>query len=185
MIPDDVYVHKTVEGDVEAFNELVNRHHTKIYGLAYRMLGNSEDAQDATQETFLEAYKSIKTFRFQSQFGTWLYRVGLNTCNQIIRKAKSRNRMMDAYTEEKSVRGMTEDREIPERLAIKAEQKEIIQAAIDRLPPKQREVVTLFYMQHLKYKEIAEILDCSIGTVASRLNKAMQNLKVKLEKHYY
>ena len=185
MIPDDVYVHKTVEGDVEAFNELVNRHHTKIYGLAYRMLGNSEDAQDATQETFLEAYKSIKTFRFQSQFGTWLYRVGLNTCNQIIRKAKSRNRMMDAYTEEKSVRGMTEEREIPERLAIKAEQKEIIQAAIDRLPPKQREVVTLFYMQHLKYKEIAEILDCSIGTVASRLNKAMQNLKVKLEKHYY
>ncbi len=185
MIPDDVYVHKTVEGDVEAFNELVNRHHTKIYGLAYRMLGNSEDAQDATQETFLEAYKSIKTFRFQSQFGTWLYRVGLNTCNQIIRKAKSRNRMMDAYTEEKSVRGMTEEREIPERLAIKAEQREMVQAAIDRLPLKQREVVTLFYMQHLKYKEIAEILDCSIGTVASRLNKAMQNLKVKLEKHYY
>ena len=184
MIPDDVYVHKTVEGDVEAFNELVNRHHSKIYGLAYRMLGNSEDAQDATQETFLEAYKSIKSFRFQSQFGTWLYKVGLNTCNQIIRKAKSRNRMMDAYTEEKSVRGMTETREIPERLAIKAEQRELVQAAIDRLPPKQKEVVTLFYMQHLKYKEIAEILDCSIGTVASRLNKAMQNLKVKLEKHY-
>lgn len=185
MIPDDVYVHKTVEGDVEAFNELVNRHHSKIYGLAYRMLGNSEDAQDATQETFLEAYKSIKSFRFQSQFGTWLYKVGLNTCNQIIRKAKSRNRMMDAYTEEKSVRGMTETREIPERLAIKAEQRELVQAAIDRLPPKQKEVVTLFYMQHLKYKEIAEILDCSIGTVASRLNKAMENLKVKLEKHYY
>ena len=185
MIPDDVYVHKTVEGDVEAFNELVNRHHSKIYGLAYRMLGNSEDAQDATQETFLEAYKSIKSFRFQSQFGTWLYKVGLNTCNQIIRKAKSRNRMMDAYTEEKSIRGMTETREIPERLAIKAEQRELVQAAIDRLPPKQKEVVTLFYMQHLKYKEIAEILDCSIGTVASRLNKAMQNLKVKLEKHYY
>ena len=185
MIPDDVYVHKTVEGDVEAFNELVKRHHSKIYGLAYRMLGNSEDAQDATQETFLEAYKSIKSFRFQSQFGTWLYKVGLNTCNQIIRKAKSRNRMMDAYTEEKAVRGMTETREIPERLAIKAEQRELVQAAIDRLPPKQKEVVTLFYMQHLKYKEIAEILDCSIGTVASRLNKAMQNLKVKLEKHYY
>ena len=60
MIPDDVYVHKTVEGDAEAFNELVNRHHSKIYGLAYRMLGNSEDAADATQETFLEAYKSVK-----------------------------------------------------------------------------------------------------------------------------
>ena len=60
MIPDDVYVHQTVEGDAEAFNELVNRHHSKIYGLAYRMLGNPDDAADATQETFLEAYKSVK-----------------------------------------------------------------------------------------------------------------------------
>ena len=185
MIPDDVYVHRTVEGDVEAFNELVNRHHTKIYGLAYRMLGNAEDAEDATQETFLEAYKSIKTFRFQSQFGTWLYRVGMNTCNQYIRKAKSRNRMLNAYTEETAAQGMTEEREIPERMAIKTEQRKVIQAAIDRLPPKQREVVTLYYMQHLKYKEIAEVLNCSLGTVASRLNKAMQNLKVKLEKYYY
>ncbi|MCE2402610.1 sigma-70 family RNA polymerase sigma factor [Candidatus Poribacteria bacterium] len=185
MIPDDVFVHKTVEGDIEAFNELVNRHHTKIYGLAYRMLGNSEDAEDATQETFLEAYKSIKTFRFQSQFGTWLYRVGLNTCNQYIRKAKSRNRMLEAYTEETSAHGMTEERDIPDRMVIKTEQSEIVQAAIDCLPPKQREVVTLYYMQHLKYKEIAEILNCSLGTVASRLNKAIQNLKAKLEKHYF
>ncbi len=185
MIPDDVFVHKTVEGDVEAFNELVNRHHAKIYGLAYRMLGNTEDAKDATQETFLEAYKSIKTFRFQSQFGTWLYTVARNTCNQYIRKAKSRNRMLDAYTEETAARGMTEEREIPERTAIKTEQREVVQAAIDRLPPKQREVVTLYYMQNLKYKEIAEILDCSLGTVASRLNKAIQNLKPKLEKYYF
>lgn len=185
MIPDDVYVHKTVEGDVEAFNELVNRHHTKIYGLAYRMLGNAEDAEDATQETFLEAYKSIKTFRFQSQFGTWLYRVGLNTCNQYIRKSKARNRMLDAYTEETASHGLTEEQEIPDRMAIKAEQREVVQAAIDRLPPKQREVVTLYYMQQLKYKEIAEILNCSLGTVASRLNKAIQNLKTKLGKYYF
>jgi RNA polymerase sigma-70 factor (ECF subfamily) len=185
MIPDDVFVHKTVEGDVEAFNELVNRHHTKIYGLAYRMLGNAEDAEDATQETFLEAYKSIKTFRFQSQFGTWLYSIGLNTCNQYIRKAKSRNRMLEAYTEDTAAQGMTEERKVPERMAIKAEQSQVVQAAIDRLPPKQREVVTLYYMQHLKYKEIAEILNCSLGTVASRLNKAMQNLKTKLEKYYF
>ena len=86
MIPDDVYVHQTVEGDAEAFNELVNRHHSKIYGLAYRMLGNPDDAADATQETFLEAYKSVKSFQFQSQFGTWLYRIGINTCQQYIRK---------------------------------------------------------------------------------------------------
>lgn len=184
MIPDDVYVHQTVEGDAEAFNELVNRHHAKIYGLAYRMLGDADDAADATQETFYEAYKSIKSFQFQSQFGTWLYRIGINTCQQYRRKAQSRERKLTAYTEEVATRGVASDKYSPERLVIKAEQKQIVQDAISKLPPKQREVVTLFYMQHLKYREIAEILDCSEGTVASRLNQALKNLKKKLSKYY-
>ncbi len=184
MIPDDVYVHKTVEGDAEAFNELVNRHHTKIYGLAYRILGNTEDAADATQETFLEAYKSIKSFQFQSQFGTWLYRIGINTCQQYIRKAQSRERTLTAYTDEVEIRGIASEEYSPERMMLKKEQNQIVQDAINRLPPKQREVVTLFYMQHLKYREIAEVLNCSEGTVASRLNQALKNLKVKLSKYY-
>ena len=184
MIPDDVYVHQTVEGDAEAFNELVNRHHSKIYGLAYRMLGNSEDAADATQETFLEAYKSVKTFQFQSQFGTWLYRIGINTCQQYIRKSQSNERKLTAYTKEAEVQGRPAESDSPERVVIQTEQNEMVQNAIDQLPPKQREVVTLYYMQHLKYREIAEILACSEGTVASRLNQALKNLKRKLSKYY-
>ena len=184
MIPDDVYVHQTVEGDAEAFNELVNRHHSKIYGLAYRMLGNPDDAADATQETFLEAYKSVKTFQFQSQFGTWLYRIGVNTCQQYIRKSQSNERKLTAYTREAEIRGSASENDSPERMAIQTEQNEIVQDAISQLPPKQREVVTLYYMQHLKYREIAEILQCSEGTVASRLNQALKNLKRKLSKYY-
>lgn len=184
MIPDDVYVHQTVEGDAEAFNELVNRHHSKIYGLAYRMLGNPDDAADATQETFLEAYKSVKSFQFQSQFGTWLYRIGINTCQQYIRKSQSNERKLTAYTREAEIHGSASESDSPERMMIKTEQSEVIQGAIDRLPPKQREVVTLYYMQHLKYREIAEILECSEGTVASRLNQALKNLKRKLSKYY-
>ena len=184
MIPDDVYVHKTVEGDAEAFNELVNRHHSKIYGLAYRMLGNREDAADATQETFLEAYKSIKAFRFQSQFGTWLYRIGINTCQQYIRKLQSHDHKLTAYTREAEISGIASDEDSPERSTLKDEQNEIVQGAINWLPPKQREVVTLYYMQHLKYREIAEVLNCSEGTVASRLNQALKNLKRKLSKYY-
>ena len=184
MIPDDVYVHQTVEGDAEAFNELVNRHHSKIYGLAYRMLGNPDDAADATQETFLEAYKSVKTFQFQSQFGTWLYRIGINTCQQYIRKSQSNERKLTAYTREAEIHGSASDNDSPERMAIQTEQNEIVQDAISQLPPKQREVVTLYYMQHLKYREIAEILQCSEGTVASRLNQALKNLKRKLSKYY-
>ena len=184
MIPDDVYVHQTVEGDAEAFNELVNRHHSKIYGLAYRMLGNPEDAADATQETFLEAYKSVKTFQFQSQFGTWLYRIGINTCQQYIRKSQANERKLTAYTREAEIRGAASENDSPERAAIQTEQNEVVQEAISQLPPKQREVVTLYYMQHLKYREIAEILKCSEGTVASRLNQALKNLKRKLSKYY-
>ena len=184
MIPDDVYVHQTVEGDAEAFNELVNRHHSKIYGLAYRMLGNPDDAADATQETFLEAYKSVKTFQFQSQFGTWLYRIGINTCQQYIRKSQSNERKLTAYTREAEIHGHASENDSPERMAIQTEQNEIVQDAIGQLPPKQREVVTLYYMQHLKYREIAEILKCSEGTVASRLNQALKNLKRKLSKYY-
>ena len=184
MIPDDVYVHKTVEGDAEAFNELVNRHHSKIYGLAYRMLGNPDDAADATQETFLEAYKSVKTFQFQSQFGTWLYRIGINTCQQYIRKSQSNERKLTAYTQEAEIHGPASEYDSPERVAIQTEQNEVVQDAIGQLPPKQREVVTLYYMQHLKYREIAEILKCSEGTVASRLNQALKNLKRKLSKYY-
>ena len=127
MIPDDVYVHKTVEGDAEAFNELVNRHHSKIYGLAYRMLGNREDAADATQETFLEAYKSINAFRFQSQFGTWLYRIGINTCQQYIRKLQSHDHKLTAYTREAEISGIASDEDSPERSALKDEQNEIVQ----------------------------------------------------------
>ena len=184
MIPDDVYVHQTVEGDAEAFNELVNRHHSKIYGLAYRMLGNPDDAADATQETFLEAYKSVKTFQFQSQFGTWLYRIGINTCQQYIRKSQSNERKLTAYTREAEIQDPVSENDSPERAAIKTEQNEMVQDAIGQLPPKQREVVTLYYMQHLKYREIAEILKCSEGTVASRLNQALKNLKRKLSKYY-
>lgn len=182
MLPDETYVHKTIEGDADAFNELVRRHHAKIYGLAYRILGHPEDAADATQEIFLEAYKSIRSFRFESKFSTWLYSIGINICQQYIRKSDSRQRTLKAYTESLEERGGLHSTESPDRSVLKTERDSIIQEAIDQLPPKQRAVVTLFYMQHLKYREIAEILDCSEGTVASRLNTAIGNLKSKLKK---
>ena len=181
MIPDEVYVQKTIEGDAESFNELVQRHHAKIYGLAYRMLGNSEDAADATQDAFLEAYKSIKSFQFQSKFSTWLYRVAINICQQHIRKADSRERTLTAYTQDIEDRDAHYDMEYSDSMLLKVERNRMVQDAINQLPPKQRMVITLFYMQHLKYREIAELLNCSEGTVASRLNTAVSHLKSKLK----
>ena len=181
MIPDEIYVQKTIEGDTEAFNELVQRHHARIYGLAYRMLGNPDDASDATQEAFLEAYKSLQSFQFQSKFLTWLYRVGINVCQQYKRKADSRERTLTSYTKDfQEIEGRSAN-EHPDRVLLKTERDQLVQHAIDQLPSKQRMVITLFYMQQMKYREIAELLDCSEGTVASRLNTAVKNLKSKLE----
>ena len=180
MIPDEIYVQKTIEGDPEAFNELVQRHHARIYGLAYRMLGNPDDASDATQEAFLEAYKSIQSFQFQSKFLTWMYRVGINVCQQYKRRSESRQRALTSYTKVQE-RDAQYTGEYPDRVLLKTERDQLIQQAIDQLPSKQRMVITLFYMQQLKYREIAELLDCSEGTVASRLNTAVKNLKARLE----
>jgi len=181
MIPDELWVKKAVNGDSVAFEELVKRYHAKIYRLAYGILGNPDDADDATQEVFIEAYKSLKSFQGRSKFYTWLYRVALNTCHQQVRRAKSRQRTLSAFAEELRQNYNENNVETPEHIALKHERSSLVQEAIGKLPAKQREVVLLFYMHNLKYREIAEILDCSEGTVASRLHTALRNLKPKLK----
>jgi len=177
-LSDEKCVKMAVDGINEAYDELVKRYHDKIYGLAYRMLGNVQDADDTTQESFFEAYKSLKSFQHRSKFSTWLYRVAINTCQQFIRKNKSRRRAIAGF--EEKVKQMAVSPKTPDYLALKKERNQLIQSAIDHLPEKQKTVVVLFYMQHLKYREIAELLDCSEGTVASRLNTALKNLRPKL-----
>jgi RNA polymerase sigma-70 factor (ECF subfamily) len=181
MIPDELWVKKAVEGDLNAFDEIVKRHHAKIYNLACRLLGNLEDAADATQETFIEAYKSIKSFKYKSKFSTWLYRVALNTCHQQIRKSESRKRTLTAFADNFKFLNTEDGIETPDKTVLKNEQERLLQAAIDKLPDKQRQVIVLFYIHDLKYREIAEILGCPEGTVASRLNTAIKNLQPKLK----
>lgn len=181
MIPDEFWVEKAVNGDSVAFEELVKRYHTKIYRLAYRILDNPDDADDATQEAFVEAYKSLKSFEGRSKFYTWLYKVAKNTCHQHVRKAESRQRTLSSFAEDFKYNYNESNVETPERIVLKNERNHLIQEAVSKLPAKQREVVVLFYMHNLKYREIAEILNCSEGTVASRLHTALRNLKPKLK----
>jgi len=181
---DKACVKMVIEGIDEAFNELVKRHFEKIYGLAYRMLGNVEDADDATQESFIEAYKSIKSFQYRSKFSTWLYRVAINTCQQFIRRDQSRIRAISAFEEKVKYQESKKVPKTPDSIVIEKERNRLVQSAIEQLPEKQRIVVILFYMQHLKYREIAELLECSEGTVASRLNSALKKLRPKLIKTF-
>lgn len=177
-LSDEKCVKMAVDGINEAYDELIKRYHDKIYGLAYRMLGNVQDADDTTQESFLEAYKSLKSFQHRSKFSTWLYRVAINTCQQFIRKNKSRRRAIAGFEEKAKQTAVSP--KTPDYLALEKERNQLIQSVIGQLPEKQKTVVVLFYMQHLKYREIAELLDCSEGTVASRLNTALKNLRPKL-----
>lgn len=177
-LSDEKCVKMAVDGINEAYDELIKRYHDKIYGLAYRMLGNVQDADDTTQESFLEAYKSLKSFQHRSKFSTWLYRVAINTCQQFIRKKQSRRRAIAGF--EEKVKQTAVSPKTPDYLALEKERNQLIQSVIGQLPEKQKTVVVLFYMQHLKYREIAELLDCSEGTVASRLNTALKNLRPKL-----
>ena len=106
---------------------------------------------------------------------------GINVCQQYKRKADSRERTLTSYTKDfQEIEGRSAN-EHPDRVLLKTERDQLVQHAIDQLPSKQRMVITLFYMQQMKYREIAELLDCSEGTVASRLNTAVKNLKSKLE----
>ncbi len=182
MIPDEIWVQKAAVGDLAAFDELIKKHHGKIYGLAYRMLGNADDAEDAVQETFLEAFKSLHSFEHRSKFSTWLYRVAINTCQQWLRRADSRRRTLNQYIEQNHGVHANSTSELPDEVAMKNERNAALQEAISKLPEKQRTVIILFYMQQLKYREIAEILHCSEGTVASRLNTAIRNLGSKFRK---
>ena len=136
MISDEQLVRQTVSGDVESFNRLVERYHGMVFNLAYRMLGDTSEAEDATQEAFLEGFKSVKGFQFQSTFKTWLYRVSINTCQQYIRKAESRQRILSSYTEGVAASQRVDSGPVrPDQHLLKNEREQIVQLAISDLPP--------------------------------------------------
>ena len=166
-----------INGNVTAFEELIRQQERIAYNLAYRMLGNEQDAFDATQEAFLRAYLNISKFKGESAFSTWIYRIVHNACLDEIRKRK--NAPITAGDEESAeiyVEASTPDDE----LSRKDTQLQIIDA-LSALAPQWREIVILRDVQGFSYNEIAEILQCSIGTVKSRVNRARIKLKSIME----
>ncbi len=183
--PSDVELVKRCQaGDSGAYGDLITRYRTRVFAMVYGMVQNEQDAWDLAQEGFLKAWRSIHRFKGQSSFYTWLYRIMTNVTIDSLRR--------------KGVRGETEfdDRIAPVRVEPgsrttpseaplphrKLEQREIrkrIDEAIGKLSPDHRAVIVMKELEDLQYNEIAEILDCSIGTVMSRLfyaRKKLQNL---------
>jgi RNA polymerase sigma-70 factor (ECF subfamily) len=174
-------------GDKTAFDALVLRHKDKLYNLCYWFLGDRQEANDSAQEVFIKVFRSLKKFRFESAFSTWLYRIAANTCKNRLKSSHFRQK-------KKMVRldnpGKIDDDpyavEIQDKTSspmIELERKErmmLIQKAIASLPTDQRTVVVLRDIEGLSYEAVANIAGLNFGTVKSRLSRARQQLRNKL-----
>src|SRR4029078_5975731 len=172
-------------GDTEAFDELVTRYRTRVFGMIYNMVHSEQDAWDLAQDSFIKAWKSIKRFRGQSSFYTWIYRIVMNVPIDWLRKkqVKAGGAEFDDAIQLKEVEPASKT--VPKADALPSEnleQREIraeIDKAIAQLSPEHRAVILMKEIDGMQYHEIAEALGCSIGTVMSRLfyaRKKLQNL---------
>jgi RNA polymerase sigma-70 factor (ECF subfamily) len=175
------------KGDKKAFDELVIKHKDRIFNLCYRFLGDYEEANDSAQEAFVKAYGSLNTFRLDSAFSTWLYRIAVNTCKNKLGSAAYRAKRKTVSLDNP---GKNEDGPLPVEIQngtpsplIRMEEKEkmaLVQKALDTLPTEFKMVVTLRDVEGLSYEDIAEITGLHLGTVKSRIARARTELRNKL-----
>ncbi len=165
-------------GDWDAFRLLFEAHQDRVYSIALRYCGNESAAMDIAQETFLKLFSSIRDFRGSASFDSWLYRVVVNRCLDHQRRVQRLIPFLEGLLD--IVRTPADS--VLEEL-LRAETARDVQKVVGTLPPEQRMVVVLRYTEGLGYEEIAEILGCSTGTVASRLNRAHKVLERKLSHH--
>jgi RNA polymerase sigma-70 factor (ECF subfamily) len=163
-------------GDEEAFDELVERHRRRVYGLACRLVGPME-ADDLAQEVFLAAYRSLPGFRGESTFGTWIYRITVHLCSHHLRRRRPECAELEEHYAD------TRREHDPVSTALRGELQDRVRRAIDGLPYKLRLVIILRDMQGLTYEEIAAVVNCPIGTVRSRLHYATQRLAENLKQY--
>ncbi len=168
-------IEAVLAGNTAAFNRLVQRYQRPIYYLSLRMLRVPEDADDVTQKAFVKAYRALSGFRFESSFKTWLSAIAINLCRTELMKSK---RPMEELPENLADHG-SEDREAGEE---RAYQRAHLEAALDRLPPRQKEVVTLRIYQELPFKEIAKALNSTETAVKVNFHHAMKSLRDWIQK---
>ena len=181
---DEQIVERALGGDTDAFGEIVRRWERKIYALTAGFLGSPEDARDATQETFIAAYRNLQGFRGEAKVSSWLHRIAVNQC--ISRQRRTRVRPETGLEDELEARGerflSTADHASPARAAEAAERAEAVQRAVASLPPELREVVLMKEFEGLTFQEIADALQVPLSTVKSRLYTALKQLRMRLDK---
>jgi RNA polymerase sigma factor (sigma-70 family) len=176
-------IEKAKSGDEASFEVLILNCKTKAYNTALRYLRDEEDALDALQESLIKVYRHLGQFKGDCKFDTWVYRIVVNTCNDVLRKKRP-------YQSVQSIYQMGEDGETeleiadtsptPLQLLESKETTEFVLSCLDQLPIDHKEVILLRDVQGFSYEDISEILSCSIGTVKSRINRARLRLREKI-----
>ena len=167
-------IQSILDGDVNAFETLVKEYEKNVYNLALRMTGNSEDAADMSQEAFIKAYNSLSSFRGDSKFSVWLYRIVSNVCLDYLR-SRTRKPTVSLSTEEVEL-DIADESQSPELLLDRSLTRDAVRRGLAALPPDHREILLLREIQGLSYEEIAAALGLEAGTVKSRIFRARKKL---------
>ena len=173
-------VKKAQAGDLRAFEKLVITYQDKVFSQCYRLTGNYDDAQDLAQEVFVRAYRGIGSFRSDADLGTWLYRIAVNQYLNSRRREKDNVISLDEPVDTgdgEVARQVAAAEEDPLEAVERGELREMVLEALARLPHEFRVTLTLREFEGYSYEEIAEMMDCSVGTVRSRLNRARKALR--------
>jgi len=180
---DEIIVERALTGDAEAFGELVKRWERRIFALAYGMLGREEDARDATQETFLAAFRNLRGFRGEAKVSSWLHRIAVNQCITRQRRAKVRSESALDDEQEKNAGNFAVPKSLsPARLTEGAQETHAVRMAVNTLPVELRQIVVMKEFEELTFREISEALDLPLSTVKSRLYTALKQLQMKLQR---
>lgn len=182
MVQDTIL--RSQQGDLHAFQQLVEHFQNYVFVLASRLLGNEEDARDAVQETFIRVWKHIGRFNFNSKFTTWLYRIVTNLCFDRIKSQKRKNKIFDQDHEPAQLLASAGEQDV-ENDCIKKDLVDTIMTLSEELTPKQRVAFVLRDLQDFNMKEVAQISGMSLNSVKSNLFYARRNIRERLEQLDY
>jgi RNA polymerase sigma-70 factor (ECF subfamily) len=180
---DQALVERAQRGDKRAFELLVTKYHRKLGRLLSRMVRDAAEVEDITQETFIKAYRALPQFRGESAFYTWLYRIGVNTAKNylVARKRQPVSSEVQAEDAENYEEGdILRDVATPDALLQTKQIAQAVNAAVDALPEELRTAITLREIEGMSYEEIAQFMDCPIGTVRSRIFRAREAIAEKI-----
>lgn len=174
------------KGDRDAFNILIEEYQTKVINIAYGMLSDTDDAMDASQEVFINIFRSIDNFKENSSLSTWIYRICANVCKDFLRKRMRTTKTVSIYgtgDEESEIIQIPDDAYTPEERSEQSELQAQIRKAMDELGEEYRTVLVLCDIEGMSYDDIAQILKCPVGTIKSRINRARQALRKKISEN--